>query len=375
MTVAATFVGGWGHAEPLLPVARLAAERGHDVVVAGQAAIVPRLHDHGYRTVVVGPDTLVTERQDLVPPDPDAERSVLRDHFVARYGRMRAAALTDVFAAERPRLVVCDEVDVGAVVAAERLDIPCVTVSVLAAGRMVSSALLGDAWSGLRAEHDLPPDPDLERFGGTLRLAPAPRSFRAPESPWPERMRAVRPAILDAALAGDAPPSPLVYATLGTLFNLESGDLLERLVAAAGGIDAEVIVTTGPGIDLDGFAAVAPNVRLAPFVPQHEVLPRCSAVVCHGGSGTLIAALSLGVPVVLLPMGADQLDNADRSVELGAGVALDPLTATPEEITAAVATIRSDARFRTAAAALAHEAATQPRVDALPELTELLGTP
>ncbi len=374
MTVVATFVGGWGHAEPLLPVARMAAERGHDVVFAGQAAIVPRLRDRGYRTVVVGPDTLVTERQDLAPPDPDAERAVLRDHFVARYGPLRAAALTDVFAAERPQLVVCDEVDVGAVVAAERMDIPCVTVSVLAAGRMVSPELLGDAWNGLRAKLSLPPDPGLDRFGGTLGLAPAPRSFRAPDSPWPATMRAVRPAIVDTAV-DDAPQSPLVYATLGTIFNLESGDLLERLVAAAGGVDAEVVVTTGPGIDLDGFAGVASNVRLAAFVPQQEVLPRCSAVVCHGGSGTLIAALSLGVPAVLLPMGADQLDNADRCVALGAGVALDPLTASPEDITAAVATVQRDARFRRAAEALAREAAAQPRVDELTELTGLLGGP
>lgn len=374
VTVVATFVGGWGHAEPLLPVARLAGERGHDVVFAGQAAIVPRLRDHGYRTVVVGPDTLVTSRQELVPPDPEAERVVLRDSFVARSGRLRAAALTDVFAAERPQLVVCDEVDAGAVVAAERLDIPCVTVSVLAAGRMVSADLLGDAWSGLRTEHGLPSDPTLERFGGSLALAPAPRSFRSPEAPWPTTLRAVRPPILDDAVDAADRRSPLVYATLGTVFNLESGDLLDRLVAAAGGVDAEVVVTTGPGIELDSFGA-AENVRLAPFVPQQELLPRCSAVVCHGGSGTLIAALSLGVPVVLLPMGADQLDNADRCTELGVGVTLDPLTATPEEITDAVDAVRRDARFRTAAGALAREASAQPRVDELPELLDLLGGP
>jgi UDP:flavonoid glycosyltransferase YjiC (YdhE family) len=43
VTVLATFVGGWGHAEPLLPVARLAQARGHQVAFAGQAAVVPRL--------------------------------------------------------------------------------------------------------------------------------------------------------------------------------------------------------------------------------------------------------------------------------------------------------------------------------------------
>lgn len=373
MTVLATFVGGWGHAEPLLPVARLAAGRGHEVVFAGQAAIVPRLAELGYRTLVVGPDTLVTARQDMVPTDREFERAVLRDHFVARYGRSRATALREVFARERPQLVVCDEGDVGSVVAAEGLGIPCVTVSVLAAGRMTTSELLGEAWNHLRAEHGLPDDPCLDRFGGVLRLAPAPRSFRAPEQPWPATMRSVRHPVVDEANRRRGPAASLVHVTLGTVFNLESGDLPERLVAAAGLIDRRVLVTTGPGIELHHDLAVPPNVRLVPYVPQGEILPRCEAVVCHGGSGTLVAALSLGIPVVLLPMGADQLDNADRCSELGVGLVLDALTATPEVIAAAVDTVRRDARYRQAAEALAQEAGSQPRVEDLPELAGLLG--
>jgi len=58
--VLVTFVGGWGHAEPLLPVARMAASRGHRVAFAGQAAVVPRLAAMGYDTFVVWPDTLGT---------------------------------------------------------------------------------------------------------------------------------------------------------------------------------------------------------------------------------------------------------------------------------------------------------------------------
>ena len=53
---------------------------------------------------------------------------------------------------------------------------------------------------------------------------------------------------------------------------------------------------------------------------------------CHGGSGTIVDALSLGIPVVVLPMGADQVDNADRCEALGTNIALDPLTATLTEI-------------------------------------------
>ena len=86
MTVLATFVGGWGHAEPLLPVARVAERLGHRVSFAGQSAVVPRLQALGFETFVVGPDTLITEAQPLVAIDHDEERAVMRDHFVARYG-------------------------------------------------------------------------------------------------------------------------------------------------------------------------------------------------------------------------------------------------------------------------------------------------
>ena len=368
----ATFVGGWGHAEPLLPMARLAVEQGHEVVFAGQSAIVPRMGALGFRTIVVGPDTLVSSRQAMVPVDREAERTVLRDHFVARFGRSRAAALRQVFEQERPQMVVCDEGDVGAVVAAELLDIRCVTVIVLAAGRMTTAAVVGDAWQALRSDHGLRADPDLERFGGDLRIAAIPRSFRAPEVAVPRSLRLVRHPILDGLGSVHGRHQPLVYATLGTVFNLESGDLPDRLVAAAALVDAEVVVSTGPGIDPDEFSVAPTNVRLEAFVDQSDVLPRCQAVVCHGGSGTLMATLALGVPVVVLPMGADQLDNADRCAELGVGLVLDALTATPADIAEAIETVRRDGRYRRAAEQLAAEAAGQPCLRDLPEIRTFL---
>jgi UDP:flavonoid glycosyltransferase YjiC (YdhE family) len=372
VTVLATFVGGWGHAEPLLPTAELAVAAGHRVCFAGQAAVVPRLAALGFETFVVGPDTLATERLPLVPVDREGERAVLRDHFVRRYGTERAATLTALFEQEQPSVVLCDEVDAGAVVAAEAFGIPCVTVTVLAAGRMRAPGVVGDAWNELRAGRGLPADDGCARLGGTLTLAPLPRSFRDPALPWPATMRAVRPPVLDQAERVPGGPRPFVYATLGTVFNVESGDLLDRLVRALGRVPADALVTVGPNIAPEDFGAVAPNVRVEQFVPQHEVLGRCAAVVSHGGSGTLMAALSLGVPAVLLPMGADQPDNADRCDDLGVGVVLDPMTADAATIAAAVDTVTANDRYARAAAVLAADAAAQPRLADVSELVALL---
>ncbi len=50
-------------------------------------------------------------------------------------------------------------------------------------------------------------------------------------------------------------------------------------------------------------------------------MPHASAVVCHGGSGTLLSTLATGCPVVVIPLFADQFANA-RSVDAaGAGLA------------------------------------------------------
>lgn len=82
--------------------------------------------------------------------------------------------------------------------------------------------------------------------------------------------------------------------------------------------------------------------------------------------------LSLGIPVVTLPMGADQPDNSDRCAELGVGITLDPLSVTPAEIAASARTVLDDPEFHAAAATLGDEAATQMPLDAVPELRELL---
>lgn len=60
------------------------------------------------------------------------------------------------------------------------------------------------------------------------------------------------------------------------------------------------------------------------FVPQVEILRACSAVVSHGGSGSLLGALAHSLPQVLIPTDADQPLNATRSEELGIARVLDP---------------------------------------------------
>ena len=368
MKVVASFVGGWGHAEPLLESARLARGWGHDVTFIGQASVLPQLAGYGFPTVAVGPDTITDKRLPLRPVDRELERAAMRNSFVTRFGRARATALARLFKELHTELLLCDEVDFGALVAAERIGIPSVTVNVIAAGRLVSSIVVGEAWNELRLENGLDPDPDGARLGGGLCIAPFPASFRDPTVPVTPRWRPVRPTTPDPGPARDG---TLVYATLGTVFNVESGDLLGRIIEGLRIVGVDALVTTGPYRKADEFHAVPAHVRIARYVDQQLVLGRCAAVVCHGGSGTLMAALSAGVPVVVVPLGADHPDNADRCLDLGCGVVLDAAAAAPSDIAAAIRTVTGNPAFRLAAQRLADEAAKQPPLAELGEFTRL----
>jgi UDP:flavonoid glycosyltransferase YjiC (YdhE family) len=113
-------------------------------------------------------------------------------------------------------------------------------------------------------------------------------------------------------------------------------------------------------------------VRVERFVPHAHLLPRCDVVVSHGGSASVVGALAHGVPLVVLPMGADQPHNADRCEALGVGRTLDPLRATPDEIAAAVQTVLGDGSYRANARRLHAEcAALPPATDAVPLLETL----
>ena len=100
---------------------------------------------------------------------------------------------------------------------------------------------------------------------------------------------------------------------------------------------------------------VSPNVRVERFVPQAQVLGSCAAVVSHGGSGTMLGALAAGLPLVLIPQGADQFENAARCERAGAAVVLRPDEVTGGSVAAAVRLVLSNPAYAEAARVIAAE--------------------
>ena len=73
-------------------------------------------------------------------------------------------------------------------------------------------------------------------------------------------------------------------------------------------------------------------------------MPRAAVVVTHGGHGTVIKSLAAGVPLVVLPHGRDQADNAARIVARHAGVKVSR-TSKPAKIAAAICGVLDDPSF------------------------------
>jgi calicheamicin 3'-O-methyl-rhamnosyltransferase len=218
--------------------------------------------------------------------------------------------------------------------------------------------LLG-AFSRLAAGYgvELPPDGTLaaHRYLNTFPPSldvpgppPAPAALPVRPVPWnpptpcrPRRARAGR---------------PWVYLTFGTSF--EATALLMPVADALAGLDVDVLVAAGA-------TPVAPRgpgrrVRVEPFVPQAELMGEFSLVVHHGGSGTMLAAAAHAVPQLVIPLGADQLGNADAVRLAGIGARLDAARLDPAEVAGTAARLLAPGPHRAAADRVAAEIALLP---------------
>ncbi len=369
-----TFVGGSGHLDPLLPVARAVAAAGHEVAIAGSGGQMARVTSAGFLALPTSdpPPALEATARDLTRTEPVVRRDTeveFAENFADKGARRHVVAVGAHIEAWRPDVVVRDETDFGTSMATELAGIPCATALVLAAGTLQQPELVTPRLEEIRREHGLAPDPTLATLSRDLVLSPFPPSFRDPSAPLPVTTFTYRPR--EVAPEGHG---GLVYVTLGTVFNTGSGDLLDRLIAGVAGVPADVLVTVGRTVDPADFGPQPAHVAIEQFVPQADVLPRCALVVSHGGSGSLMGALEHGLPSVLTPLGADQPHNADRAADLGVAVTLDAASVTPEEVRKCVTDALTDQAMLERARSVRREIDALPSVAAaVPLLEELAG--
>lgn len=184
------------------------------------------------------------------------------------------------------------------------------------------------------------------------------------------------PSVVPDWVTHERPERPRVVLTLGlTLPEAHNeGFPIGELLSAAAEMDVELVATVGAAVaeSLAG-TTLPPNVRLVDFVPLNELLPTCSAIIHHGGMGTLQNALRHGVPQVIVPGWLwDERATALAVEGQGAGLLIEPRELTAGTLRAAVDRVLDEPAFADSAERLSKEllSAPAPR-DIVPELERL----
>jgi MGT family glycosyltransferase len=362
-----------GHFHPLVPIARAAVAAGHEVAFACAASFVPTVERAGFRAFPAGFDNRGRWIPELFPGFfnivATGNHLGLPKIFVDVYAVAMTPDLLTIARAWPPDLIVRDTHEYGGCVVAEVLGIPHASLRTSStSSRYELRHYVAEALARLRELNGLPPDPDTEMPFRYLHLAAEPPRFRLADGPVAPTTHLVRPVNYESGdetlppWVADLPDRPTVYATLGTYFSRGSEGLTTFRAMLAGLRDAPVnlILTVGRDNDPADFGPQPGNVHIARFIPQSALLPRCDLVVHHGGFSTVTGALNAGVPMVVIPIQADQPYNAACCAALGVGVVIEPGERSAEVIRAAVRVVMENGSYRQKAEQMRDEMAALP---------------
>jgi UDP:flavonoid glycosyltransferase YjiC (YdhE family) len=375
MRVLITSTAGSGHLNPLMPYARALAAAGHEVALAVPAAAAARLAEAGVSHLPVDEpsdaETEVLRRSLDAATGTEAVRAAGAGFF-AGLARAALPGLRRHVADWHPDLVLRESAELAGGVAAEAAGLPSARVGVhgghfemdffpylvTPVDQLRTGFGLGaDAGAGLRSEPVFSAFPafmdDGVDWAGTrepFRVRPSANAAPAPGGPRPHW--------------APAKGATFVYVTLGTVSGRseKSRSAYRAVLEALAMLPVRALLTTGPVMPHEELGTIPPNVTVESFVPQAEVLAYADAVICHGGSGTLLGALAHGLPQVVVPLFADQPHNAAAIERAGAGIAVTDRSA--PVLREAIARVLQDASLRQTARRIGGEIAGMPGMDA-----------
>jgi rhamnosyltransferase subunit B len=383
--------GTLGDLHPYLALALELRERGHRPVIATSEYYRRKVESAGIAFHAIRPDSSFDDRElhrRLIDPKRGMERAIREVMFPAlraTYDDLLDAVQKDGGA----DLLVSQILIFAAPVVAEKTGLPWVSTElqpgaflsrydppVLSAipslaklrplGPMFHGPIfrvarwVGHAWGEpvrrLRRELGLAPggNPLFEgRHSPRRVLALFSRIIGAPQPDWPPNTLVTGfpfhdepssvPALPDFLDDGDP---PIVF-TLGSSAVWDAGTFYEKSIAAARKLGKRAVLLVG-----DNPLQSSPSSILSiPYAPYAQLFPRAAAIVHQGGIGTTAQALRAGKPMLVMPFGSDQYDNAARVERLGAGRAIMRRRYTADRAAAALRELLEHPQYRENAAA------------------------
>jgi UDP:flavonoid glycosyltransferase YjiC (YdhE family) len=415
MRIFQTLLAFSGNAPPQLAITRELVERGHEVRVVAHSAARARIERTGAEFVAIRgwwPDLDITHPETDPVRDWEARTPLgavkrLRDApvGVARDATREYVELLGDWSAD---VIVFDWMLFGAAIAAEHVGTPAVALvhcpypipvggaPPLFSGLKPMGGQLGAARDGLlnamtrrfsaaglpvlndiRAELRLRP---LSDWNDQLRGVRAIYVMTAPELDFsskaqlPANVHYVGPAFEPFEQEWESPwPSentdPLVLISFSTSY-MNQRALAQRVLDAVAGLRVRALLTAGPALDPSQLR-IPDNARSVAFVSHRTVLPHAALVITHAGWQTVNAALADGVPLVCIPDGRDQPDNAARVVVANAGVRVSKKSS-PEKLRGVISQALEDESIKQGARAMARALARSDGATAVADELERL---
>ena len=376
---------GGGNLPPVFGLAKSLADRGHKVRMLSEPSMEEAILKQGYGFTSFQKLFQRSDRTEDIFNDWNAKgiKSPALDNVIFGTAREITAEAISAINAEPTDVFMVDCVVPTAVIAAEAMGIPAVMIQHfpeylpgpnrppgimgLLPGKGIAGRfrdhLLGKMFNGftnkyknlineVRTSHKLPPINNVTDifFNSDLRLVTTLESFDFPIEPLPRNFYYTGPILGDpdwtepwANPWNKDDERPLVVISLSTTFQ-NQGPAIQSALDSIKEMDVRGLVTLGPAIDMEEFT-VPDNAVVLKSAPHSQIFPMADLVITHAGHGTIMRSLQHGVPLICLPMGRDQDDNAVKIRYHGCGLKLKPGSGSGK-ISNAIKIILKDGRFK-----------------------------
>ncbi len=361
-----TTFGSLGDLHPYIALGRGLQERGHSVVVATLESHRQRVEEAGLPFHAVAPDIAeVGEESAFMAQVMDQKkgpefviRGLVMPHLKRSYQELSAVAAD-------ADMLVTHPLTYGAQLFAEKHAEKMIWVSVALApssfwsvydppvlapmpwlarlrplGPKFFRPLMGlmekslahwaKPWHAFRQELRLPAtkhNPIFEgQFSPTLTLGMFSPLLGKPQQDWPPNARATGFAFYDGEQTAEVPKElasflqdgdPPVVFTLGSSAVMDAGDFYTESARAAKLLGKRAVLLVGRDPRNRPNESLPNGVIVCEYAPYRKVFPHGSVIVHQGGIGTTAETMRAGKPMLIMPFGFDQFDNAARAGALG----------------------------------------------------------